>query len=129
MFLCRPSFCVFHKMFIKVPYFYNLSPLPWKIAGWALVLRHCSFCKTTPLKCLTMFWIHLCLNKCSVICSVTLCFILHQTHLELWHIQHSVCSDICRHIQLYSALLRHIHPYLDIIKAFSGLFRRIQQPV
>ena len=32
-------------------------------------------------------------------------------------------SGVCRHIQSYSALLRHIHAYRDIIKAYSGLLR------
>ena len=84
------------------------------------------------LKCLTVFWIRICLDNCSVICTMTLCYALYQTHSEFWHIQHSVFSGICRHIQLYSALLRHIdafHAYWHIIKAYSGLFRHIQHPV
>ena len=74
------------------------------------------------LKCLTVFWIRLCLDNCSVIFTVTLCHVLHQTHSEFWHIQHPAFSDIYRRIQSYSALLRHIDDYWDIIKAYSGLF-------
>ena len=32
-------------------------------------------------------------------------------------------SGMRRHIRSYSALLRHIHSYWDIIKTYSGLFR------
>ena len=53
-----------------------------------------------------MFWRCLCLDNCSIICAVTLCFILHQTHSEYWHIQNSIYSGIFRHLQGYSALLR-----------------------
>ena len=74
------------------------------------------------LKCLTVFWIRLCLDNCSVIFTVTLCHVLHQTHSGFWHIQHPAFSDIYRRIQSCSALLRHIHDYWDIIKAYSGLF-------
>ena len=34
-----------------------------------------------------------------------------------------------RHIQSYSALLRHIQAYWDIIKIYSSLFRHIQYPL
>ena len=37
-------------------------------------------------------------------------------------------SGMFQHIQSYLALLRHIHTYWDI-KAYSDLFRHIQQPV
>ena len=60
---------------------------------------------------------------------MTFYYVLHLTHSEFWHIQHSVFSGIYRHIQSYSALLRHIHAYWDIIKAYSGLFRHIQHLV
>ena len=71
---------------------------------------------------------YVCLYNCSVICTVTLWYILHQTHSEFWHIKHSVFSSICWHIQPYSVLLRHIHAYWDIT-TYSGLFRHIQHPV
>ena len=67
--------------------------LPWKISAGATALRHC-FCKTFHLKYLGVFWIQLCLNNC--------------------YIQNSAYSDICKHIQAYSALLRHIHTYWDM---------------
>ena len=76
-----------------------------------------------------MFWIRFCFNNCSVIFTVTLWYVLHHTHSKFSHIQNSAYSGIWRHIQAYSALLRHIHEYWDIIKAYPGLFRHIQHPV
>ena len=93
----------------------------WKVSGCTPALRHCPFCKLLYLKCLTVFWICLCLNNCSVVCTVTLCYVLHQTHSEFWHIQNYVYSGISRHIQRYSALLRHIHVYWDIMNTCSIL--------
>ena len=72
---------------------------------------------------------YVCLNKCSVICIVILCYVLYQTHAEFWHILQFVFPGICLHIQSYSVLLRHIHTYLDITKAYSGLFRHTQHTV
>ena len=66
---------------------------------------------------------------CSVICTVTLCYVKQQTHSGFWHIPYSVFSGICWYIKSYSALLRHIHAYWDIIKVYSDLFRLIQHPV
>ena len=43
--------------------------------------------------------------------------------------QHCSFSGICRYIQSYSSLLRHIHTSWEIIKACSGLFRHIQHQV
>ena len=133
----------FDVIFIKVILFHkhshlptpNLPPtpppplLPWKGSGYAPALIYYSFCKTLHLKCLTVFWIQLCLDSCSVICTVTLCYELHKTHSEFSHIQISVFSGICRHSQSYSVLLRHIHAYWHIIKVYSGLFRHIRCPV
>ena len=60
---------------------------------------------------LTTFWIRLRLGNCSVIYTVALWYILHQTHSEFWHIQHFSFSGVYRHIQSYSDLSRHIqHP-------------------
>ena len=60
---------------------------------------------------------------------MTFWYVLHETHSEFCDIQHSVFSDLCWHIQSYSALLRHIHTYWDTIKAYSGLLKHIQYPV
>ena len=54
-----------------------------------------------------------CLDNCSVICTVTLCYVLHQTYSESWHIEGSVYSGsifsiiktLFTHIE---ALLKHI---------------------
>ena len=91
-----------------------------------LAPKHSYFCKTICLKCLTVFWICLCLHNCLLICTVTLCYVLHQTHSEYWHIQNSIYSGIFKRIQEYLALLRHFHSDGGIVKTNSGLFRYIQ---
>ena len=54
---------------------------------------------------------YVCLDNCPVICTLTLCYVLHQIHSESWHIPNSAYSGTCKHIQAYSSLLRHIsHP-------------------
>ena len=76
MFSCRASFSgVFHKIFIEVPKFHK-SPLSRIISGCTPALSYYSFCKMLHLKCLTVFGIRLCLDNCSVICTVTLCRIM-----------------------------------------------------
>ena len=60
------------------------------------------------------------LNNFSVICEVTLCYLLHLRYSGFSHIQNSIYSGICRHIQTYLALLSHIHAYWGIIKAYSA---------
>ena len=88
------------------------SPLPWKISGWVPALRHYSFYKTLYLKCLTVFWIHLCLDNYLVICTVTLSYVLHQT----WSYMQNMCIQILSmHIQYIEALFR-------LIQAYSALF-------
>ena len=103
MFPCRASFSgVFGETISKCPSSANLShPLPWKISGCAPALGHYYFYKTIHLKCLTVFWICVYLDNCSVICTVTLLYVLHQTHSEFWHIQHTVFQVYARtwHIQ------------------------------
>ena len=59
---------------------------------------------------------------------IPLYFVLNQKHSEFWHIQFSVFSDIYRHIQWYSALLRHSHTYWDTISAFWGIFSTLFHP-
>ena len=67
------------KCLSKCPGFANFICVP--------ALRH-SFCKILHLNCLTVSWIRLYLSNCLVICTVTLCYILHPTHSEFWPIQH-----------------------------------------
>ena len=66
-------------------------------------LRVCThtlfFCKRFHLKRSE----YVCLDNCSVMCTVTLCYMLYQTHSEFWHIQHSVSSGVCK--------FNHIHCY------------------
>ena len=60
--------------------------------------RHCYLCKTLHCKCLTVLWIRLGLDNCSITYTMT-----------LWILTYS--SEIClfKHIQAYSVLLTHIH--------------------
>ena len=127
MFPCgTSSACVLTKLLSKCPSSHK-PPIhvPWKVSCCIPALRHCSFCGTLSLKCLTVFWIRPCLDSCSSVCTVTLCYELHQAHSEFWHIQHSVFSGICRHIQSYSAFLRHISRSL---RHYWGIFGLIQHP-
>ena len=79
------------------------------------------------LKCLTVFWTCLCLYNSSVICTVTLYFVLPQTHSEFWHIQHSVFFSIAYSIifsiiKAYSLILRHYQGMLRNVQAYAGIF-------
>ena len=65
--------------------------------------------------------ISFCLDNCSTISTATLCYILHQSHSKLRHIQNYVYSGTCRNIQAFLALLRHIQAYSGI---FSTLCNR-----
>ena len=67
-------FCFFFDEIYIVPYFYKL--------GYAPTLRDYFLCKTLHLKCLTVFWIQVCLDNWSVICTLILCYVLLQSHSE-----------------------------------------------
>ena len=85
-----------------------------------------SFSKTLNLKCLTMFWIRLCFNKCSVICTV-----YYIRNIQNSCIRNSFITLTFRNIQAYSALLRYIHAYwvfLRYIQAFSGILNTLCNP-
>ena len=108
-------------------------PQRWKSFDCPPALRYYSFCKALHLKCLTLFWICLCLDNDSVIFTVTLCFVLHQnvphqTYLEFWLIQNSIYLGICRIIQSYSTLLKHIHAYWSIFEAYTCIFSTLCSP-
>ena len=134
-----PCVTLFPCLFFNEGFFQSsLVPqnhLPKKIFGCAPGFINYFFCKTLHLKSLTVFSIPLCLSNCSVICTATLRYILH---VECYYVMHCIThiqnsgifstlffSGICRQIQSYPALLRHIHEYWGIIKAYSGLFRHI----
>ena len=85
--------------------------LLWNISCCASALRHYSFCKALQFTCSTMVCIRICLNNCSVICTVILCYMLHQIHSEFWYIQNSVNSSICRYFETYSAFSLFIKFY------------------
>ena len=84
---------------------------------------------------MTLFWIRLCFDNCSVqysnlysnlmLCKATDTFrILTYSVLCFFFF-----SGIFWHIKSYSTLLRHIRAYSDIIKAYSHLFRHIHHAV
>ena len=103
--------------FIKVPWLHKtLSPLPWKFSHCAPALRHYSLCRTLHLKCLSKFWIRLFLDNGSVINTVIICYLLHQTRILAF-------STLCffRYIPAYSVIF-------IVIKAYSNMriFRLIQ---
>ena len=64
------------------------------------------------LKCLTVLWICLCLSNCSLICTVTLCYALHQTHSEFWQISNLF-------FQVYAGILNYIQAYSGIFSTLS----------
>ena len=108
--MCLCSCVVFYLCFWRIVHQSTVVPknLPCPKSFW---LCNCTkapfFCKTLYLNCLKVFWIRLCLSNCSVICTVTLWCKLFQPPSEYWHIQSSIYSCIFRHIQEYSASLRH----------------------
>ena len=55
-----------------------------------------------------------CLDNCSVIYTVTPCYVLHQTDSEFWRIQNSFCSDMYSYNPERN-IFRHIHA----IKTYS----------
>ena len=72
---------------------------------------------------MTVFRICFCLDNCSVICAVTLCY-EYVGHIQNSAIfRNSIYSGILRHIQGYSVLLKYIHAYRGIVKTYSGLSR------
>ena len=106
----------------------SLQPLSLKHFWLRTSLRHILFAKSSILNvwhCPEYF----CLDNCSLICTVALCYVLHQKYSEFLYMQRSVFLGKSGHIQLYSALLRHIDAYWDIIKAYCGFFRHTHHPV
>ena len=90
---CFPAgtfFLVFLKKCLSKCHSSKKPPLPWKISGCSPALRHYLSCRTLHIKCLTKFWIRLCLNNCSVFCTLTLCrTVFIQVYASIFkHIQH-----------------------------------------
>ena len=91
-FPARPLFVVLLRWFLVfLTCFWNVywsalvpqhspNPLYWKITLF--------FLQNAPPKCLTVFWIRPYLDNCSVICTVTLCYVEQQTHPEFWYIRY-----------------------------------------
>ena len=100
-----------------------------KSSGCRPASKHYSFCKILYLECLKVMWIHLCLNNCSVVCTVTLCwYIIYVAMYCIRPIHNSVIFrtlfiqvywSIFSIIKAYSQILRY---FLKHIKAYSGIF-------
>ena len=84
--------------------------LPWKIWGCVPALRHFSFCKMLHLKCLTVWWIRLCIDNFFVICRDLKQCTVWDTFRILDY------SELC-------FFRRYIHSYWVIFKVYSGFFR------
>ena len=56
------------------------------------------------LKCLTMFWIHFCLENCSVICTMILCYVLHQNPVTIRKISSIQNSSIFKTQHIFKTL-------------------------
>ena len=97
-------------------------PLLWRISGCAPALKRYSVCKTLHLICLTVFSIRLCLDNCSVIWLVTLCYTASDTFRTLGY------WELClfRYMQTYSSIFSIIKTYSCILKRYWGIFRLIQ---
>ena len=87
MFRSGSSFSCVFDMFLKCLSKWPISTNPHTTLC-ALKKIFIFFWKTLYLKCLSVFWIRLCFDKCSVICTMTLCYVKQKTHSEFWHIQY-----------------------------------------
>ena len=102
-----------------------LSSCPEKFLVAYLQSGIIPFCKMLHFKCSTVFWILLCLDNCSVICTATLGYILHQTlrilaKSALWFLRYMpVYSIILSIIKAYSRILRH-YSTPCVTLAYSG---------
>ena len=90
------------------------SSLSRKISCCTPALRHYSFCKTLHLKFLTVFGIRLCLNNCSVICTVT--YAMHCIR----HIKSSGILKLClfRYMLVYSVIFSIINTCSHILSHY-----------
>ena len=70
-----------------------------------------------------MFWIRVCLNNCSVICAVTLCYVQNFGIFRTLFIQ--VCSCIFKAfniIRKYPGVMRHCKGMFRLIQTYSASF-------
>ena len=75
---------------------------------------------------------YMCLDNCSVVCTAILCYVLHQTHSEFWHIQRyffrCMPAYLFNHTQRYWGILTHIDTLLRHIQACSDKFTTLCNP-
>ena len=86
--IVKTVFKHFQRYFRVIDAYSATLTLPWKFSGCMTTFRYYSFCRMLHIKYLAVPWTRLCLDNCSVICTVTLSYILHQTHSELWNQHH-----------------------------------------
>ena len=129
--MCSVLLVVLTKCLLKCPSS-TKPPLPWKVlvarlhSGTVLLVKRSILnvwqCSKYASVSITAQWF---------VCTVTLCYELHQTHLEFCHIQNSIFSGILRVILVYStpfkklaySKLRHITS-LSIFK-IGGIFKTL----
>ena len=114
MFSWRAFFsCVLDKGFIEVPYLHEASPalktfLDVCLHSGIIYLGKCSILNVWQCS------EYVCLNNCSVVCTVNSCYVLDQTHSEFWHIQNCLFSNM----QEYWSIFSFIKAYSQILKYY-----------
>ena len=127
----QPLFLVFLiKCFLKCPW-PKSTPFPAALKHlWPCTCTQgYSFCKMLNLKCLAVFWMSVLITAqkfvqwpCTMLWPMTLTMPCTASDTFRILAYSALCSSgICLHIQSFSALLRHIHTYWDII-SYSGKF-------
>ena len=69
---------------------------------------------------------YICLDKSSIICTVNLCYVRHQTHSEFWHVQRFFTLPLPEYliilsfVKIYSLILWQCHGWFRFIQAYSA---------
>ena len=83
------------------------------------------FCKMFHLKCLTVFWIRLCLDNCSVTCIVAVRYNVPYASDIFRTLAYSGLY-LFRYTQTYSKIFSTIRTYWRILRQCQGIFKVIQ---
>ena len=95
-------------------------PLLWNFLFGCMHSAIILFVKNSVLN----FWQfseYICLDNCSVICTLTLCYVLHQRHSEFWHIQNYLFRYMQAYPRIFSIIKAYMRPHnipvtLDLVK-------------
>ena len=95
-------------------------PLSWNFLFGCMHSAIILFVKNSVLN----FWQfseYICLDNCSVICTLTLCYVLHQRHSEFWHIQNHLFRYMQAYPGMFSIIKAYVRPHnipvtLDLVK-------------